>query len=43
MHSCNTAPLVIPGIFKSVLCDALAGLLCDELNTLDDSIDNLKI
>lgn len=42
MHSCNTAPLVISGIFKSILCNALAGLLCNKLNTLYNSIDDLK-
>lgn len=42
MHSCNAAPLIISGIFKSVLCNALAGLLCNEFNTLYDSINDLK-
>lgn len=42
MHCCNAAPLIISGIFKSVVCNALAGLLCNEFNTLYDSIDNLK-
>lgn len=42
MHSCNAAPLIISGIFKSVLCNALAGLLRNEFNTLYDSIDDLK-
>lgn len=42
MHSCNAAPLIISGIFKSVLCNALAGLLCNKFNTLYDSIDDLK-
>lgn len=42
MHSCNAAPLIISGIFKSVVCNALAGLLCNEFNTLYDSINNLK-
>lgn len=43
MNSCNTGPLIISGIFKSILCDALAGLLCNELNALYNSINNLKI
>lgn len=43
MNSSNTGPLVISGIFESIICDALAGLLCDELNTLYNSINNLKI
>lgn len=42
MHSCYTAPPIISGVFKSVLCNALAGLLCNEFNTLYDSIDDLK-
>lgn len=43
MNSGNTGPLIISGIFKSILCDALAGLLCNELNTLYNSVNNLKI
>lgn len=43
MNSSNTGPLIISGIFKSILCDALAGLLCNELNTLYNTINNLKI
>lgn len=43
MHSCDTAPLVVSGIFKSIFSNALAGLFCDELNTLYNSINNLEI
>ena len=43
MNSSNTGPLVISGIFESIICNALAGLLCNELNTLYNSINNLKI
>lgn len=43
MNSSNTGPLIISGIFKSILCDALAGLLCNELNTLYNSVNNLEI
>lgn len=42
MYSSNTGPLIIPCIFKSILCNALACLFCNELNTLYNSIDNLK-
>lgn len=42
MNSCNTGSLIVSCIFKSVLCNAFAGLFGDELNTLYNAINNLK-
>lgn len=42
VHSSNTDPLIVSGIFESVLCNALAGLLRNELNALYDAFNNLK-
>lgn len=38
----DTGPLIISGILKGILSDAFAGLLCNELDTLHNSINNLK-
>lgn len=43
MNSSNTGPFIISGIFKRILCNALTGFLCNELNALYNSINNLKI
>lgn len=42
VNSGNTGPLIVSSIFESIFCNALTGLLCDELNTLYNSINNLK-
>lgn len=42
VNSGDTGPLIVPGILKRILSDALTSLLGDELDTLHNSIDNLK-
>lgn len=42
VNSGDTGPLIIPGVLEGILSDALAGLLCNELDTLHHSINNLK-
>lgn len=42
VHSSHVASLIVSGIFKSKLCNALAGFLCDQLDALHNPINNLK-
>lgn len=42
VNSGDTGPLIIPGVLEGILSNALAGLLCNELDTLHHSINNLK-
>lgn len=42
VNGSNAVSLVIPGILECVLGDAFAGVFCDQLNTLHNSIHNLK-
>lgn len=39
----DAGPLIVPRVLKRILRDTLARLFCDEFNTLDDSVHNLKI
>lgn len=42
MHGRDVAPVVVPGVFKGKLRNALARRLGDELDTLHNSIHDLK-
>lgn len=42
VNSGHAGPLIIPGILKGILSDAFTGLLCNELDTLHNTINNLK-
>ncbi len=37
----DTGSLVIPGVLECILSDAPASILCDQFNTLHNSIHNL--
>lgn len=42
VHCSHVASLIVSGILKSKLCNALAGFLCDQLDALHNPINNLK-
>ncbi len=42
MDGCHAASLVVPGVFKGVLCDASAGVLRDQFDALNDAVDDLQ-
>lgn len=41
VHGRHTAALVVSGVLEGVLCDASAGVLRDQFDALDDTINNL--